>query len=178
MNSPCNKIYRLSILNHHNIRFPDLRRMQDGVFNMHYYDKVETLVVLENNWFNRTWHMAEVEKKKLPDSLLQIAITYHQTAIKMLRKWKKLDLRAQLFFDEYFLEIAKNMVLHSICEKSNRWFGRYQYIRKINKNVYVKDVLRGYKQNKGTLPKFECAMLNDWNLLLIIWGFLKAKKKK
>lgn len=177
MNSPCNKIYRLSVIKQNNIRFPDLRRMQDGVFNMDYYDKIESLVVLEHNLFNRTWHMAEVEKKKLPDSLLQIAITYHQTVTTMLQEWDKYELQAQLFFDEYFLEIVKNMLLNAICEKSNSHLFRYRYLRRLNRNAYVKGVLKNYKQNQGTLPKFEYAMLHDWNLALFIWGVIKAKNK-
>lgn len=177
MNSPCNKVYRLSIIKQYNIKFPDLRRMQDGVFNMYYFDKIQSLVVLSKNLFNRTWHMAHVQRKKLPSSLLQIATVYHKTAVNMLKMWEKFDVESEVFFDERFLSIVKSIVLNSAYITVENWKDRYIYIRGINRDAYVKGVLRRYKQSQGKLPKFEYAMLHDWNFLLSLFVYLKAKKK-
>lgn len=173
MNSPCNKIYRISVIRQHNIRFPELRRMQDGVFNMHCFDKIETLAVIENNLFNRTWHVEEVQRKKMPDKFLDIAIVYHRTAVDMLTRWGHLNIEAELLFDERFVENLKQIEYNCICDRSKSIFVKYKHIRDLNRNPYVRKVLKNYQHNKKDISKSEYAMLKNQNLILILYLYLR-----
>lgn len=176
MNSPCNKIYRRSILSRHSLWFPDLRRMQDCVFNILYYDKIKSVLVIKDNLFNRTWHLAKEQRKKMPDTMLDIAIIYHQTVFDILKKWNKINCESELFFDERFVELLKMIEFDCGYVKEYSWGKINKIIRNINKNAYVQGVLKNYEKNKKIISKVEYAMLHNYNLVLSLYILIKAKK--
>ena len=60
INAPWNKIYKASVIKENDLRFPNLRRMQDGVFNMMYYDCIESFAAIKEYLYHFIWHSAEI----------------------------------------------------------------------------------------------------------------------
>jgi len=173
MNSPCNKIYRREILIDKNVRFPDMRRMQDGVFNMHYFDKISSIVVIENNFFNRTWHLDEIEHKKLPKTYLACIINYHKIAISILDCWGKDFYYQKQYFDEKFIEMIEVAETRQINLEQIKLKEIYKHVRFFNNNSYLHEFLKKYKKKSKT----QIIMRLRLNFILTIKIFIGLKRR-
>ena len=86
IHAPHCKIYKSSIINKYNIRFPDLRRSQDIVFNYRYYDHAESILISNYSGYMYRVLSKERAKRLKPDYYLTIGIIYND--IKSLHdKW-------------------------------------------------------------------------------------------
>lgn len=177
LGSPCNKIYRRSIIEQHNLRYPALRRMQDGVFNMYYFDKITSFISISNNFYHRTWHSQTFQKKKMPDKFIECAITHHKTMIQLMTSWGVLKESDQIIFGESFSEIVMCAEFEYL-PADNSLQAIYRHIKNINDNPYIHSFYKDYKRCKKKIRKRELAMLNRWNLLLALELYLKMKRGK
>lgn len=167
MNAPWNKIYRKSIIDKYSIRFPDIRRMQDSVFNLRYYDKINSFMSIKEYKYHFIWHSADVQKKKMPVSFLDCAATYHSTAISMLEGWGKKTEKAEIKLGNWFSEtlMLAEQTYTPAC--GNGFISTYRHIKNINNDSYVKNFFARYG-SLSTLSKTERAMAHRLNLLLTI----------
>lgn len=173
--APWNKIYKHSIIREFNIRYPDMRRMQDGVFNMRYFDKISSVEVIEDCLFNRTWHSDEFQNKKMPKNLLECLIQYHETAISCIKKWGICESEARKHFDNMYIETV-NTIIFTYKPKSDRFKEIYKYIKNVNNNEYTKKVFVEYKRN-NKLTKKQTVCYKRWNLLLAVYlRFIRKAK--
>lgn len=86
IHAPHCKIYKSSIINKYNIRFPDLRRSQDIVFNYRYYDHAQNILISNYSGYMYRVLSKERAKRLKPDYYLTIGIIYND--IKSLHdKW-------------------------------------------------------------------------------------------
>lgn len=84
--APHCKIYKSSIIDQYNIRFPDLRRSQDIVFNYRYYDHAQSILISNYSGYMYRVLSKERAKRLKPDYYLTIGIIYND--IKSLHdKW-------------------------------------------------------------------------------------------
>lgn len=173
MNAPWNKIYKKSIIDRYHIRFPDLRRMQDGVFNLYYYDKIESFISITEYKYHFIWHSDEVQKKKMPAAFLDCAITYHSTAIKLLDEWGKKNQTIEKKLGNWFSETLSIAEQTFIPQGGKTPLNTYKHIRKINNNQYVRDFFKGYSKIVN-LSKTEYAMANRWNFLLTVISLIRT----
>lgn len=175
MGSPCNKIYRKSIIDKYNLRFPNLRRMQDGVFNMYYYDKITSFKSINQNYFVRTWHEKEFQRKKMPANFIECAITHHRTLEEMLKSWGLYNVQDVLFFNEAFSETIMTAEMDYLPSDKSTFQEIWNHIKKINTNEYIHSFYCEYNKLKK-LRKREVAMMHKWNLLLAIELYFRVKK--
>lgn len=175
MGSPCNKIYKKSIIDKYKLEFPNLRRMQDGVFNMYYYDKITSFKSISQNYFIRTWHEKEFQRKKMPANFVDCAITHHKTLEEMLKSWGVYKLKDVLFFDEAFSETIMTAEMDYLPSEKPTFQEIWYHIKKINTNEYIHDFYCKYNKLKK-LRKREIAMMHKWNLLLAIELYIRVKK--
>lgn len=173
LGSPCNKLYRMSIIRENGLCFPDLRRMQDVVFNIHYYNKISSIQVINENLFNRTWHSADFQRKKMPPTLLDCAITYHRTAITTLEDWGQKDVDHILVFHNSFMSILHTVEFDYLPYEDWSFKNVYRHIKMVNNHPYVRAFLKEYKKLKRKIRKKEIAMLHRWNLLLALYSYKK-----
>lgn len=175
MGSPCNKIYKKSIIDKYKLEFPNLRRMQDGVFNMSYYDKISSFKSVSQNYFIRTWHEKEFQRKKMPVNFVDCAITHHKTLEEMLKRWGLYKVQDILFFDEAFSETIMTAEMDYLPSEKPTFQEIWYHIKKINTNEYIHDFYCKYNKLKK-LRKREIAMMYKWNLLLAIELYIRVKK--
>lgn len=178
MDSACNKIYKSSILEQYHLRFPDLRRMQDGVFNMYYYAHVTSFQAVEGNFYNRRWNYVDTQRKKMPPNLLECALTHYNTSQELLKKWgQDTDENREDFIDR-FVELLHMLEFVFMPVQGLTFFSIYQHIKQINNNKEIHQILKEYKALKGKLRRKEIAMLRRWNFLLAITSYCQTKRRK
>ena len=175
MGSPCNKIYRKSIIDKHELKFPDLRRMQDCVFNLNYFDKIDSFCSINKNFFIRTWHTSEVQRKKMPKNFIDCAITHYSTQIDMLKKWGVYNEEHLVYFGDKFSEVIMAAEFSYLPSQRPSFFELYPHIKSINRNKFIHNFYKKMKKVKK-LRKKETAMLYNLNLLLAVELYLNLKK--
>ncbi len=75
--APHCKIYKTSIIKNNNIRFPDLRRSQDIVFNYRYYDYIKSVIVSNYSGYMYRVVSSERSKRLKSDYYKTIKLIYH-----------------------------------------------------------------------------------------------------
>lgn len=84
--APHCRIYKASIIKKHNIRFPDLRRSQDIVFNYRYYDYVQSVLVCNYSGYMYRVLSKERAKRVKADYYQTIKIIYNDLKT-IHKKW-------------------------------------------------------------------------------------------
>lgn len=176
MDSTCNKIYKNAIIKENGLQFPPLRRMQDGVFNMYYYDCVNRFFTINKNFYNRKWNYVDVQRKKMPKNLLECATTYYKTSIKTLAKWGLATASNKQIFLDKFVELLHVLEFVYLPQSELSFTSVYNHVKSINSNAEVHQILKEYKKAKGKIRLKEKAMLNNWNLLLAFITYRQIKK--
>ena len=176
MDSPCNKVYRREIIIKENVRYPDMRRMQDGVFNMRYYDKIASIVVIGNCLFNRTWHSDEFQSKKMPSNLIECGSTYRNTAVGFLKDWNCNDKDSVLFFNLKFVELLHTILfLYKLGDGSFKDI--YSIVKKIVSDAEINLTIKDYIKAGGNVRKFDKLLTLKRSLLISIYLWFKNKRK-
>ncbi|MEE0968640.1 MAG: glycosyltransferase [Clostridia bacterium] len=88
-NTPWNKLYKMSIIKEHNIRFPQLRRAQDAIFNMEYYKYINSFCLIPDILYVFRMNNDEKVWKKFPKDLYLIDEYYDKFIVEMLEDWKQ-----------------------------------------------------------------------------------------
>lgn len=103
LSAPTQKIYKKNIIDRYQIVFPNLRRSQDIVFNYKYYDKIESLSIIDYNGYQYRIEQSQYSLK-LPDN-------YSQTIKLIYNDIKQLHKKWDITFEE---KLAASMSCHVI----------------------------------------------------------------
>ena len=133
MDGPSNKLYRGSIVRDPAVAFPDLRRMQDGAFNMRYFDKISSCEFVKRYFYHFTQHPSDFQRKKMPAAFLDCAIAYHKEALSLLDAWGMRTDESERLFGEWFSETVEVAALEYLPTDGSV----YRHIKAICKNDYV-----------------------------------------
>lgn len=175
MDGPSNKMYRMSIIKNNGILFPNIRRMQDGVFNMRFFACINSFVSITDCFYHFTMHSSDYQKKKIPKSFLECASTYHKTAIDMLKDWDLCDKESEKRLGDWFSETVINAQLKYLPDgDKNRFIDRYRHIKSISNDEYVRKFYNYYRKITK-LNKKEHAVYYKLNLLLALYSYKITK---
>lgn len=111
---PWNKLYRKSVIEKYGIYFPGMRRLEDGIFNLRYFDRVDSVQVV-SDIVNLHMESAQVEKGKLGkhffDEMRHFVISYYR----YLRRWGLASERYEQKIADYYhndlISLLEKMVL-------------------------------------------------------------------
>lgn len=101
--SPCNKLYKRSILERYNIRFRNLRRCQDAVFNLDFYNCIESAVSTPKAYYNYMQNTQEGVWRKFPKTYYEIIIFYNTHLIELLKEWGAYEGKTKEHYDSSFV---------------------------------------------------------------------------
>ena len=104
---PCNKMYNRQIILQNNIRFPDLKRGQDEIFNLYYYPFVKKCCVISDNLYIYNAYDEKSKHKKYK-------LSYFSTTTLIYLKTVANLLESFCLHDEYTQEKFQNSVVYSI----------------------------------------------------------------
>lgn len=133
--SPWNKMYKLETIKQNNIKFPDLKRSQDIVFNYTYYDCIKSIQICNESFYHYRIEN-EIYKNKIDIEYYKTVCKIYADIRNLLEKWEvKLDEKENKKFIKHFYnliicqiiigksakvmyDIVNNEIVHDIILKS------------------------------------------------------------
>lgn len=82
-----NKIYSSALIRKKNIRFPDMRRLQDGVFNIDYFHYADSCCVIEDILYHYRLNAQTDMFRKLPKNYYDLIRQFSQSFINRKEEW-------------------------------------------------------------------------------------------
>ena len=108
LSAPTQKLFKRSVILDNMVEFPDLRRSQDIVFNYRYYDKIDSLAVI-----NYCGYQYRIEES---DYVLRLPIDYINTIKLIYHDIKALHEKWGIVYDESKAVILTNYVICAYIE--------------------------------------------------------------
>lgn len=85
--APWAKLYKASIVKENKVYFGDYRRCQDTVFNINYYDNIESITVIKDRLYNYLTPDGDVYISKYPVNMMNIRKEIDEIVTNFLKKW-------------------------------------------------------------------------------------------
>ncbi len=146
LNSPWNKIYRLDIIKNNNIIFPDLRRAQDAVFNIVYYDKISSVSVINECLYNYVANDENKIGKKYPKDVYRCFFELDRIIVNTVKKWDMYYGEYKSLCDNHLLGILDEcvrMIDNPIWHLSKK--EKIDYLNQLISDTYLKQQLKKYE---------------------------------
>ncbi len=100
---PWNKLYKRSIVTENNIRFTDIRRCQDAVFNIDFYNCINSAASVDKAYYNYMENTVADVRRKFPKNYIDINIYYYTHLMEILRGWGIYEDNIRVHYDSSFV---------------------------------------------------------------------------
>lgn len=154
-----NKIYSAQIIKDNNLMFPDLRRGQDTVFNINYFDKVNTCITLDKALYYYRFNQFENIFRKFPKNHYDVIYQENLNIENKLKEWGVYNTHAQQYLDLHFLKASLWALVNAFNPK---W--KYNFKAKYK---YISNIINQPKINKCCETKFKCTLFEKLSVILI-----------
>lgn len=146
LNVPWNKIYKTDIIKENGIRFPDIRRAQDAVFNILYYDKIKSVSVIEKYLYGYNENDEIKVGKKFPKDVYNCFFYLDKTIVDVIGGWGMYYGRFKALCDNHLLGVVDQCL--TMCENP-AWDlsvkDKIKYLDKMISDPYLQQKMRGYE---------------------------------
>lgn len=179
---PWNKLYRKSIIDQNKIVFPKMRRLEDGIFNVEYFEHVNKCGVIPDILCNYRISQ-QVEKRKLPVDFFNLMEIFVLHYYRKLKAWELPRIETERPMVFYFLN-------DFVCCIENIYFNKSEIThterKKLLENLQEKKLVKYMIQKEREVPRYSRVILRlfekrRYGLLGIIIRakmFLKTKLNK
>lgn len=142
---PWNKLYRTALITKYHIRFPNLRRRQDIIFNIDYYKCITSLITTSNVYSN--YRVIDTRySNKVPQNYYDTSLYVYNYFKTTLEQWKLYNGAAKLQLEQYFIDDVMNII--GLCMNPKWDWGfmeKYRYIKNIVEKPDVKAIAYSIK---------------------------------
>lgn len=176
---PWNKLYRRQIIQENNIIFPKMRRLEDGIFNVEYFQHINSMRVIKQPLVNYRVN-SQVTLRKLPYDFYGNIKLFSKNYYDFLRKINKSRKDNEKPFVFYFLNdfvcCLENILVNDWPDKPFK--ERKAYVISLHEEKIVRYMLK----KKSIVPRYSRWVLTLFEkhyielLLLIIYLKLWMKK--
>lgn len=128
-----NKIYDAEVIRRNNLRFPDMRRLQDGVFNVEFFDCAESCCVIEDILYHYRLNAQTDMFRKLPVNYYDLIKQFSESFISKYNKSTKIE---AFFLNELGSCIENTFSVQWNMNKTIRW----EYYEKISNDEFFTDI--------------------------------------
>lgn len=160
---PWNKLYKRRIIEEHQILFPGMRRLEDGIFNVEYIQHVESICVMELPLMHYRVN-SQVLLRKLPydfyDNIKAFSKNYYGFLKKVNRSRKENEAPFVFYFLNDFVCCLENILANSWPDKSFKT--RKDDVLKYHQEKLVRYMLK----KKDCVPRY-----SRW----VLWLFEKRQ---
>ena len=193
---PWNKLYKRELVVENGIRFTDLRRCQDAVFNLDVYRCAKSVRSTEKAYYNYLNNDSDKVNKKFPKNYIDINIYYYYHIKEMFESWGMYKGDIKTHYDSSFLLGVYGSVnmfdnpLWKLTRKEQKEFVEnilnkieiteffvYADVRQdcmteynLIKNKYIIGIFKAHRREK-----FKDKMRNN-KVLMKIYGCLRRKR--
>ena len=166
---PWNKLYRRSIIEENHIRFPKMRRLEDGIFNVAYFQKIKSASVLDKVLMLYRVN-CQVALRKLPydfyENMKLFTKDYYGFLKKLGTTRENMDKPFVIYFLNDFVCCLENILANSWEGKSYK--DRRTYVLQLQREKLVQYMLGKIKY----APTYSRLVLKLFQMRFI--GLLKA----
>lgn len=169
---PSDKLYKKDILDKYELEFPTLRRSQDIMFNMKYFSKIESCILINKPLY--TYRMSSLTEmnKKIPENYFDISLSIYNSWKNILKEWGE-DTEDNInYINDYLLASFK---IHINNLFNNKY--KYSFMQIVNfteellLNTELNEVLKNNKfKGINNLIK-RLALRNKYTLIIMIIRF-------
>ncbi len=85
--SPCNKLYKRSVVEAYGVRYSDTRRCQDAMFNIDFFNAATSAVSVDKAYYNYIVNTEQSKNRKFPKNYIDIVFAYYDKLIFILSSW-------------------------------------------------------------------------------------------
>lgn len=111
-----NKIYKAELIHKNNLRFPPMRRLQDGVFNVEFFDCAEKCVIIEDVLYNYRVNAQTDLFKKCPKNYFELIKQFSLSYLDAKKNWGDFSNRKIV---EFFLNELGNCIENTYSPQWN-----------------------------------------------------------
>lgn len=141
--APHNKMYKKSLIDRYNIRFPNRKKYEDLAFNNQYVDKINSLSIINSYDYNYRVSNLEEVAIKLPTNMFEIFTDVNNEIIELLKSWNVYDCKSEkMLKSKYITEVASCINNTYNPNLDYKFKGRYNYIKSIVNTEKVKEACR------------------------------------
>lgn len=130
---PWNKLYKRSVIIDNNIRFSDARRCQDAIFNIDFYDVIQSATSVDKAYYNYIENTLESVQRKFPKNYIDINVKYFSTLINHLLSWGIYKGNIKQHYDNSFV--------NAIYETMEMFENPVWNLSKKEQMTYVKNIM-------------------------------------
>lgn len=162
VHAPHCKIYKSSIIKENNIRFPDLRRSQDIVFNYRYYDHAKSILISSYSGYMYRILCKERAKRLKPDYYKTIGLIYNDI--------KKLHCKWNISFDKVAASTSLYGAVYALLESNSM---RGEPIQYIVEDITIREIITYAQPRKRHLSLVKMLLLKQhYRIAFIIVKFI------
>jgi hypothetical protein len=177
--APWTKAYRRQLVIEKNIIFPDLRRCQDVVFNLEFYEYVQSLCVINDLLYNYQTPDGDLYLNKFPVSMFDIHKQVYTFICNSLKRWGVFDLEAETYLNSCFL---KDISILLRLNYKNNWKLSAEEQKKLSLGMINDDMTRNACKTvpKGKMNQMIRFVLKSRSRMLadfFSWGTLVYQKR-
>lgn len=175
-----NKIYDAKLIKEKNIRYPDMRRLQDGVFNVEFFHHAESCCIIEDILYHYRLNAQTDMFRKLPKNYYDLISQFSKSFIEKKKEWGSFsNEKIAVFFLNELGSCLEN-AFSPQWEMSKR--ERRQYFDNIAKDEFFKEMFKEQVQ-LSRYRRFLIEGLEKQSFLMIemvvqLKNFLKLRMKK
>lgn len=131
--SPCNKLYKRELIVENGVRFTDLRRCQDAVFNLDVYRCAKSVKSTEKAYYNYINNDIGKVNKKFPKNYIDINIYYFYHLKEILSGWEMYSGEIKKHYDSSFIL--------GVCSAINMFDNPVWKLTKKEQKEFVENIL-------------------------------------
>lgn len=140
---PWNKLYKRRIVAENNIRFTDIRRCQDAIFNIDFFDHIDSAASVDKAYYNYTENTIDDVRRKFPRDYMDITVFYYSHLIGILTGWGVYGGDIKRHYDSGFLL--------SVYSTADRYDNPRWGLSKAEQKAYIADCF-SRKEVEAFLP--------------------------
>lgn len=152
---PWNKLYRRALLMEHQIRFPKMRRLEDGIFNVNVFEYVECCTVLPDVIYQYRASQ-QVEQRKLPKDFYSLIETFVLQFYSKLKAWgypQNAEKAMVFYFLNDFVGCLENLYFNpDIQDKAER--------KKMLDEMQKKELVQYMLKKERNVPRYSKIILD------------------
>ncbi len=164
--APWGKLYKRSIVIENKVRFKDYKRCQDIIFNLQYYEHVESIKIIKDKLYNYQTPEGNAYISKFPSNMIEIRKEIDRIITETLKKWNVYDEKTEKYLNKILVtDILVCIRLNYLNNWNFNKEKKREYINNLLKDEKVIKVLKekGYGKKKDIL----CTIVNTKNYFFI-----------
>lgn len=169
VSAPTQKLYKLSVIRKHQVKFPALRRSQDIVFNHRYYNHIRSLCLISYSGYNY--------RQFLQQALGKVESDYYKTIVQLFNDYNSLYQSWGIPFPEQ--EMSEWFFRVRIYSYLQKMVGKGEYFTEAAQNPVIRKIVQSAQPTTFYLRLTKHLLLSESykTLRLFLTLIIKLKQK-